>query len=243
MFHTVWKEKPEIQANLKDKIIPVEGDLVQENLGIPPDQRKHLIEELDVIISSAASINFTDPLLEALQINYFGTMRLLDLAKECKHLEVYHHISTAYVNGNLPPSTRIQEKIYPYYSIDKNKDVEAIVSELQRMDPNKLEEGTLDGSLLNGHPNTYAFTKELSEKLLQKRRGNLRMVISRPTVIFSVANDPAPGWSDTVSAAGVVQFPVAMGIANFIWSTKDPVDFINGDLVSNTVLVSTAYAG
>jgi hypothetical protein len=39
-----------------------------------------LIEEVDIIINIAASTNFDDPLLEALNINYFGCLRMLDLA-------------------------------------------------------------------------------------------------------------------------------------------------------------------
>lgn len=32
------------------------------------------------MINCAASVNFDDPILEALNINYFGTLRMLDLA-------------------------------------------------------------------------------------------------------------------------------------------------------------------
>jgi hypothetical protein len=37
---------------------------------------------------------------EMLQIDYFGPMRMLDFAKECKNLLVFNHVSTAYVNSN-----------------------------------------------------------------------------------------------------------------------------------------------
>jgi fatty acyl-CoA reductase len=72
-----------------------------------------LTENLDLIINSAASINFDDPLQEAIKINYFGAQRILELAKECKNLEVLTHISTAYVNCNR--SGFIEEKIYNEY--------------------------------------------------------------------------------------------------------------------------------
>lgn len=39
-----------------------------------------LQNEVNIIINCAASVNFDDPLKEALNINYFGTLRLLDLA-------------------------------------------------------------------------------------------------------------------------------------------------------------------
>ena len=38
--------------------------------------------EVQVIINCAASVNFDDPILIQLNINYFGTLRLLELAKQ-----------------------------------------------------------------------------------------------------------------------------------------------------------------
>ena len=38
-------------------------------------------------------------------------MRLLDLAKDCKHIITFTHVSTAYVNSNLNKNN-IEEKIY-----------------------------------------------------------------------------------------------------------------------------------
>ena len=43
-----------------------------EGLGLNQQVRDSLINELDVIINTAASVNFDDPIREALQINYFG---------------------------------------------------------------------------------------------------------------------------------------------------------------------------
>ena len=36
--------------------------------------------ETNLVINCAASVNFDDPLLDALQINYFGCLRMLELA-------------------------------------------------------------------------------------------------------------------------------------------------------------------
>ena len=59
------------------KIIPISGDLTIEHLGISPEQRQLIINNVDVIINSAASVNFDDPLQEAIKINYFGAERIL----------------------------------------------------------------------------------------------------------------------------------------------------------------------
>jgi alcohol-forming fatty acyl-CoA reductase len=65
-----------------------------------PEVRARLVQEVDVIISSAASIDFQASLSEILQVDYFGAAKMLDLAKECVRKPVFHHVSTAFVNSN-----------------------------------------------------------------------------------------------------------------------------------------------
>ena len=67
-----------------------------------------------MILNTAASINFDDPLRDALQINYFGAIRILDLAHDCKNLLALHHVSTSYVNTNLPNHSTVPEEILPF---------------------------------------------------------------------------------------------------------------------------------
>ena len=61
-------------------MFPIAGDLTMNGLGLSQEHRETIINEVDIIINCAASVNFDDPLLEALGINYFGTLRMLDLA-------------------------------------------------------------------------------------------------------------------------------------------------------------------
>lgn len=74
--------------------------------------RDMIIDNVNIIINSAASVSFNDPLHDALKINYFGTMRMLELGKQCKNIQAYCHVSTAYVNCNVPYDTIMDEEIY-----------------------------------------------------------------------------------------------------------------------------------
>lgn len=85
---------------IRDKIIPIEGDICKERLSLKPEDRELLINDLDVIINVAASIDFNERLCDALQINYYGCLRMLELATECKHLSIITHVSTCYVNSD-----------------------------------------------------------------------------------------------------------------------------------------------
>lgn len=101
--------------------------MVNEELGLSTQDHELIVNNTDVFINSAASVNFNDPLKEALNINYLGAKRVLTLAKECKRLKIFTHISTAYVNCNRPGGL-IQEMIY-----DDEQDAEQIASKIMAM--------------------------------------------------------------------------------------------------------------
>ena len=86
----------------QSKIVPIAGDLVMDKLGLSDSDRAMVTSDIHVLINCAASVNFDDPLQDALRINYFGCMRMLELAHECKQLQVFTHVSTCYVNCNRP---------------------------------------------------------------------------------------------------------------------------------------------
>ena len=48
------------------KLKPIAGDLIIDKLGFSPQDRAELVSELDIIINCAASVNFDDPLLDAI---------------------------------------------------------------------------------------------------------------------------------------------------------------------------------
>jgi thioester reductase-like protein len=111
LFEPLYNERKDLDAWIKEKVIPIEGDLVLKGLGIKPDVRARLVEEVNVILNSAASVNFMEPLRDALQHNYFGSLRILDLAHECKHLISMVHVSSAYVNVNQKPYSLVPEAL------------------------------------------------------------------------------------------------------------------------------------
>ena len=49
-----------------------------------------------------------------------------------------------------------------------------------------------------GWPNTYVFTKAMAEMVVGHLKGNLPLVIVRPTMITGTYKDPFPGWIEGV---------------------------------------------
>jgi fatty acyl-CoA reductase len=53
---------------------------MMEGLGLSSADRDIVLNQVQIIINCAASVKFDDPILEALNINYFGLKRMLQLA-------------------------------------------------------------------------------------------------------------------------------------------------------------------
>lgn len=117
-----------------EKIVPIQGDLVLKHLGMTAEDRRLVSEEVEVILNCAASVNFNEPLRDALQINFFGSLRVLDLAHECKKLICMTHVSSAYVNSNQEPYSTISEDLH-----ESPEDPESYITSLAEMNPQALE--------------------------------------------------------------------------------------------------------
>ncbi|KAL0805603.1 hypothetical protein Bca101_098094 [Brassica carinata] len=94
---------------MKSKLIPVLGDIAQENLGFDSEIAAKISDEIDVIISCGGRTAFDDRYDSALSVNALGPGRLLSFAKDCKKLKLFLHYSTAFVTGKkegkVPEST------------------------------------------------------------------------------------------------------------------------------------------
>lgn len=161
---------------------------------------------------------------------------MLELAKECKNILTYTHVSTAYVNSNLPNNSRVEEKVY---DLPGNQDPEEIVAKILEMGPQRVSEQ--EKEILGTYPNTYTFTKAMAERALKKNHGNLPVTIVRPSIIIANMDDPFEGWIDTLAASGGVIFGVSLGVLHFVKSDGNAiVDLIPCDIVSNQIIVQTS---
>jgi len=71
-----------------NKLKAIAGDVGEENLGISPEDRSLLTRNVNVVIHSAATLDFEATLKETIQINILGTMKVLQLASEMTNIQV-----------------------------------------------------------------------------------------------------------------------------------------------------------
>ena len=71
-----------------NKIIALEGDITEDNLGFSQHDQEVFFNEVNVIFHSAASIKMTEPVKDAINNNTLSTKRLIGMAQKIKHFEV-----------------------------------------------------------------------------------------------------------------------------------------------------------
>ena len=211
IFDPHFKRDPNLKQTLREKVIPIAGDLIIDKLGLSQADRAMLTAECEIVINCAASVNFDDPLLDALEINYFGCLRMLELAKECRNILAFTHVSTAYVNSNLPDQSQVEEKVY---DLPGNQDPEDVIRGIIKLGPQKVQEQEL--AILGKYPNTYTFSKAFAERAVKKLRGNLPVTILRPSIIVCCYDDPFMGWIDSPAASGGIILGVSSGILHVV---------------------------
>ena len=83
---------------MREKLVAVPGDLTQERLGMDDKTYAQLTREVDIIINSAATVVFDEPIDLALEQNTIGPQRVMEFARACRNA-IFVHVSTAYVSG------------------------------------------------------------------------------------------------------------------------------------------------
>lgn len=98
--------------------------------------------------------------------------------------------------------------------------------------------------MIGNFPNTYTFTKSMAEKTLAKNKGDLPVVLFRPSIIASSMEQPFPGWTDSLAAAGGLTLMCGMGLIPYINAAgNNNFDLIPADVVSNGILIATCKQG
>ncbi|OWR51076.1 hypothetical protein KGM_211700 [Danaus plexippus plexippus] len=221
-----------LQNTSKDifnKLVPISGDVGVENLGINDNDRQILIDEVNIVIHSAATLDFEENLRPTVKINVLGTRYVMDLCQQIKNLKVMIHVSSAYVNSYLK---EVDEKVY-----DRPADPENIINMVNTLTDDALND--VERLILKNHPNTYTFTKHLAEHEVKKCEAMFPISIVRPTMIVAALKEPVPGW--TCSKVGPQGFLMgaAKGVVRRLPIAKENIaDYIPVDIVVNQLLAA-----
>lgn len=262
----------DFQEFMLKRLLPVAGDMTRQNLGIEKDMVRVLAKEVDIIVSSAATTTFDERYDVALETNTKAIARLLEFGKCCEKSQLFLHFSTAYVNGQLQGRS-VEEPFQMGYTIAGEKsaynvptlDVQAefhlakkaledFEYEFSNLQDCKLKKAKIAQRMKDlgmerarsyGWQDTYAFSKAMGEMIIANGRGDLPLVIVRPTVIESTSSQPFPGWIEGHRMIDPVITHHGKGQLSCLLGDPDTViDLIPADMVVNATLAAMAkHAG
>ncbi|KAL5697988.1 alcohol-forming fatty acyl-CoA reductase [Ranunculus cassubicifolius] len=239
---------------ISEKVSPVVGDISSINLGVSDhDLKEKLWDEIDIIVSTAATTRFDERYDLALETNTMGAMNILDFAKKCVKLERLLHVSTAYVCGEtsgliMEKPLKMGETLNGVPGLDIGQELNILQekkTELQARNATKEEETVamrelgMQRARIYGWPNPYVFTKSMGEMLLGHSSENVPLCIIRPTIITSTYKEPFPGWMEGYRT--IDGFVIGYGKGNLTFFIGDPdlvLDLIPGDMVVNAMIVA-----
>ncbi|XP_056689935.1 alcohol-forming fatty acyl-CoA reductase isoform X2 [Spinacia oleracea] len=252
----ILKQKMGAKFNtfIQEKVSVVPGDITCQDLAIKDSKLKEeLWREVDVIVNLAATTNFDERYDVSLTVNTFGAKYVLEFAKKCARLEVFVQVSTAYVSGET--AGFIKERLYfmgetlnGRKGLDvkvEKKLVEEKLDELQVMGATtetikiSMRDMGLERARHWGWPNVYVFTKALGEMVLLHEKGDVPLVIIRPTMVTSTLKEPFPGWVEGIRT--IDSLVVAYGKGRLPCFLGDPgsiADMIPADMVVNSIIVA-----
>lgn len=150
----------------------MQGDVSEPELGLSPEDRSVLIANVNVVIHSAATLDFNETLRSTVVTNLLGTRRVMELCQKITSLAAMVHVSSAYVNSfNL----ECEEVLYPLKA-----DVKKIIELVDGLNDNALLD--IQEELLGDHPNTYTFTKHFAEYEVANCASKFPCGIVRPSM-------------------------------------------------------------
>ncbi|OAD61911.1 hypothetical protein WN48_07108 [Eufriesea mexicana] len=223
LFEKLRRDAP----NELSKIVPVAGDVTEHELGISESDQNTLIKNVSIVFHSAATVKFDEALKLSVTINMVGTKQLLNLCHRMHNLEALIHVSTAYCNCDRKD---VAEEIYPL-----SAEPEHIITLTKSMDAKVVDDIT--PALIGKRPNTYTFTKALTERLLQSEAGYLPVAIVRPSIVLSSFKEPVAGWVDNWNGPTGIIIAAGKGFFRSMLCYKDMIaDLVPVDIVINLMI-------
>uniref|UniRef100_A0A1B0DC32 Fatty acyl-CoA reductase n=1 Tax=Phlebotomus papatasi TaxID=29031 RepID=A0A1B0DC32_PHLPP len=164
-----------LSAETKAKVVPIVGNLTAQDLGLDPITLKEIRETVTVVYHNAGLIKFNRSLKEAVLMNVLSTLRCIDLAKSLVYLSAFIYTSTAWANSN------IQEKILE--DLYKTKESPREMIKLALETPSTIDRvAESQDDFIEGHQNTYSYSKQLAENLILDEMAGLPTGIVRPSL-------------------------------------------------------------
>ncbi len=99
---------------IKSKVMPVNGDVGNEYLGLEENEARKIMQKTDIIINGAGNVTFNPPLESALRTNVVGSNNIIKMARMMKKPRLVH-VSTCFVAGKRSGPIWENEPVVGYF--------------------------------------------------------------------------------------------------------------------------------
>ncbi|XP_039314069.1 putative fatty acyl-CoA reductase CG5065 [Solenopsis invicta] len=214
------------------KLIVIHGDTIVEELALSAADKDRLTNNVSVIFHMAANVRFDMTLKTAIQTNTMSAANIITLAKQMPLLESFIHMSTSFCQCG---ESVLEERAYP-----SSISPETIISLVNTMTDDILE--SIKPKLLGKQPNTYAYSKALSEELVSKC--GLPVGIIRPSIVAPSYKEPVPGWVDNINGATAVFVGTGKGmIRSILCKSNNIANLMPCDMAVNATIALAWQVG
>ncbi|KAK4481747.1 hypothetical protein RD792_012657 [Penstemon davidsonii] len=247
------------QDFMLSKLIPVVGNVSESNLGLNEKATELIAKEVDIIINSAANTTFDERYDIALDINTSGPKRLMGFAKQCQKLKLFLQISTGKQGKVMEKPFCLGESITNEKVIHKNQqesldklniedEMNLVMESKQDLEENsviqKMKELGIQRAKKFGWQDTYVFTKAMGEMMIDNLKGDIPVVVIRPSVIESTYKEPFPGWMEGNRMMDPIILHYGKGhLTGFLVDPNGVLDVVPADMVVNATLAAMAKHG
>ncbi|KAF5747741.1 Jojoba acyl CoA reductase-related male sterility protein [Tripterygium wilfordii] len=245
------------QAFMLSKLVPVLGNVCESNLGLEEHSASLIAKEADIIVNSAANTTFDERYDVAIDINTRGPCHLINFAKKCKKLKLFLQVSTAYVNGQRQGQIMerpfckgdgIETETRFLDTLDIENEIKLALNIKETFKDNEMVHKMKQLGLVRarkfGWQDTYVFTKAMGEMMIDNMRGDVPVVIIRPSVIESTYKEPFPGWMEGNRMMDPIVLYYGKGqLTGFLVDPNGVLDVVPADMVVNATLAAMARHG
>ncbi|CAH2101730.1 unnamed protein product [Euphydryas editha] len=231
VFKILHNEKPDFVT----KLVAVEGDSAENNLGLDKKTWTMISDEVNVIFHAAATVNFKETIKVATLTNVRSAREVLNLAKASKNIKAVVHVSTAYIQATKRNNSEVIKEDFYECPISP----EVLIKLAETVDEDKLD--AMMEPIMKEWPNSYTFTKAVAEELIRTDTANFPICIVRPAIVISAYRDPLPGWIDLKNAYGPsgLILGAAVGVVHTFYSKSEAIiDYVPVDIVNNTIILA-----
>ncbi|XP_033216916.1 fatty acyl-CoA reductase 1-like [Belonocnema kinseyi] len=229
VFDKVRSQTPDFDK----KVVAIEGDVRQQNLGLSDVDRSTILEETQICFHCASTEKHENDVSITLRLNVLGTKHILDLSKNCKKLEAFMYVSTVFAHA---PEKDIKEEFYR-----PPGDLKFVADLLQAEEETGGLTKDAIATAIGEWPDLHVFSRSTAEDLVRDcgKRVNFSCGVFRPSIMISTFKEPIEGWCENIDAPSYICLGAGLGCIHTTYMLDFPMDCVPLDMCANALIAST----